>query len=147
MGNLIIRPRGSSRKEGSRARRRHTNSTARQRLSTDLPRAKPDGARRSSLDLTSLLKFKLQRRSTIDTQRVNLLPVPTPNFTKLHFLAIMDHSPRGYGDISLLRGESILVHGQMAESGWWYGEAVETGEVGYVPCSAVAPLETLESLE
>lgn len=95
--------------------------------------------------MTSLLKVKVQRRSTIDTQREN--PIPVPDFTKLPFLAIMDHSPRGYGDISLLRGESILVHGQLAESGWWYGEAVVTREQGYVPCSAVAPLERLESLE
>lgn len=70
-----------------------------------------------------------------------------PDLSRIPFLAITDYAPRGYGDISLQQGESILVHGQVTEGGWWYGEALTTGEQGYVPSAAVAPLERLQSLE
>ena len=107
-------------------------------------RSKVEGTRRSTLDGTSSLQvIKTQRRPSMDGQ-TERSPVRR---TSLPFLAIADHSPCGYGDISLLQGESIMVHGQVAEGGWWYGEAVATGELGYVPSSAVAPLERLQSLE
>lgn len=140
MGNHI---KAHSRVSGSRSHRGHTNSLSRHLKASSLLRSKVEGTRRSTLDGTSSLQVKTHLHPTMDSQ----MESSPSRQTSLPFLAIEDHSPCGYGDISLLQGESILVHGQVAEGGWWYGEAVTTGEWGYVPSSAVAPLERLESLE
>ena len=138
MGNYI-----RSHSKMGRPRRGHTGSHSRCMSSSSMLRTRQEVTRCTSMDGISSLTVKHQPRATLDSQKES----SPPDLNSLRFLAITDHSPCGYGDISLLQGEAILVHGRMAESGWWYGESVVTGECGYIPSAAVAPLERLQSLE
>lgn len=138
MGNYV-----RSHSKMGRPLRGHTGTHSRRTSSSSMLKSREEVTCCTPMDGTSSLTFKHQQRATIDSQKESSLP----NLNSLPFLAITDHSPCGYGDISLLQGEAILVHGRVTESGWWYGESVVTGECGYIPSAAVAPLERLQSLE
>ena len=106
--------------------------------------------RQTSQDFRDTLR---QYRRRTDTDRTVSVPVQAPNTSNSHkidhllFIAISDYTSKGFGDLNLARGESFRVFGNMSENGWWYGESLDTKEMGFLPESTVAPLEQKESLE
>ena len=113
-------------------------------------REKIEILRQTSQDLRDTLR---QYRRRTDTDRTVSVPVQAPNITNAHkidhllFLAISDYTSKGFGDLNLARGERFRVFGNMSENGWWYGESLNTKEMGFLPESLVAPLQQEESLE